>query len=184
MKKKIRDIEYELLLPGEKDLPGPEESIDKIRAYAKDDPWALVREASLNDEDESPDPLTDLGTRCSRAWDADWIAIVNAAEARLGHRICGARTPNGTLCTPACPTPPPSADSPKSPGNAPTPTSNPNPRTYPSPKISPPSTSPTVSCAKQPEPQPTAKTSPCSPHTVHAKVPPSPRMQSATSSNT
>ena len=33
-KNKTRDIEYELLFPGEKDLPGPQESIDKIRAYA------------------------------------------------------------------------------------------------------------------------------------------------------
>jgi hypothetical protein len=34
MKKKTPNIEYELLFPGEKDLPSPEESIDKIRAYA------------------------------------------------------------------------------------------------------------------------------------------------------
>jgi len=99
-KKKPPNIdEYDLLFPGEKELPGPEESIDKIRAYATGDPWALVREAVLNDIDDSPDPLTDLGTRCSSAWDPDWIATVNAAEARLGHRICGARTPNGTPCT-------------------------------------------------------------------------------------
>jgi len=47
MKKKTRNIENELLFPGEKDIPGPEESIDKIRAYAKDDPWSLVREYRL-----------------------------------------------------------------------------------------------------------------------------------------
>jgi len=34
MKKKTPNIEYELLLGGEKELPSPEESIDKIRAYA------------------------------------------------------------------------------------------------------------------------------------------------------
>ena len=36
-KKSIRNIEYELLFGGEKELPSPEESIEKIRAYAKDD---------------------------------------------------------------------------------------------------------------------------------------------------
>ena len=42
---------------------------------------------------------TALGSPCSRAWDNDWIAIVNAAEQELERRICGARTLAGTPCT-------------------------------------------------------------------------------------
>lgn len=41
-------------------------------------------------------PCTDLGSPCSRAWDEDGVAIVNAAEHQLEHPICGAHTMAGT----------------------------------------------------------------------------------------
>ena len=94
-----RNIERELIFGGCQDPGTPEESIKEIRPYVKDDAWALVRDAIQKEPEEAADRITDLGTRCSRAWDADWIAVVNAAEARLGRRICGARTLNGTPCT-------------------------------------------------------------------------------------
>ncbi len=39
-----------------------------------------------------------MGTRCAPSWDTDWIAAVEAREARIGRRICGARTLGGTPC--------------------------------------------------------------------------------------
>ena len=43
-------------------------------------------------------PRTALGSPCSPAWDAAHIALVDAAEAELGRRICGARTNSGNPC--------------------------------------------------------------------------------------
>ncbi|GMW02160.1 MAG: hypothetical protein AMXMBFR84_32960 [Candidatus Hydrogenedentota bacterium] len=40
-----------------------------------------------------PTHTTTLGTPCARSWTPEWIAIVEAKEKQLNHRICGARTP-------------------------------------------------------------------------------------------
>jgi hypothetical protein len=42
--------------------------------------------------------LTAMGFPCARSWDDNWIARVEAAEQRLQHRICGARTMSGEPC--------------------------------------------------------------------------------------
>ena len=39
-----------------------------------------------------------MGTPRARSWDAAWLETVNAAEARLGRRICGARMLDGAPC--------------------------------------------------------------------------------------
>ncbi|MCC6154794.1 MAG: hypothetical protein IT367_13590 [Candidatus Hydrogenedentes bacterium] len=44
-------------------------------------------------------PLTPLGTPLSSAWDAAHIALVEAREAELDRRICGARTLSGVPCS-------------------------------------------------------------------------------------
>ncbi|MBI5092883.1 MAG: hypothetical protein HZB26_10630, partial [Candidatus Hydrogenedentes bacterium] len=41
---------------------------------------------------------TTPGSPCAKSWDTPWIAQVEAAEQRLGRRICGARTHNGVPC--------------------------------------------------------------------------------------
>lgn len=41
---------------------------------------------------------TAKGTLCARSWPDEWVAEVEAVEARLGRRICGARTMEGTPC--------------------------------------------------------------------------------------
>jgi len=41
---------------------------------------------------------TALGTPRARTWDDTWLEVVNAAESRLGRRICGARLIDGTPC--------------------------------------------------------------------------------------
>jgi len=41
---------------------------------------------------------TSLGTPRARSWDDAWLEMVNAAEGRLGRRICGARLIDGTPC--------------------------------------------------------------------------------------
>ena len=45
-----------------------------------------------------PRRLTEMGTPCSPAWDADWIATIEATEIERGKRICGARTLSGKPC--------------------------------------------------------------------------------------
>ncbi len=42
---------------------------------------------------------TTLGSPCSPAWDQAWIDTVDQAEQTAGHRLCGARTLDGTPCT-------------------------------------------------------------------------------------
>lgn len=42
--------------------------------------------------------FTAFGSPCSPAWDDDHIALVEATEARLNKRICGARTLSGGPC--------------------------------------------------------------------------------------
>ena len=42
---------------------------------------------------------TAMGTPCANAWDDDWVAAVDAKEAELDRRICGARTMAATPCT-------------------------------------------------------------------------------------
>jgi len=42
--------------------------------------------------------LTTLGTPAAHSWDDAWLDVVNAAESRLGRRICGARFIDGTPC--------------------------------------------------------------------------------------
>ena len=39
-----------------------------------------------------------MGTPRAKSWDDDWLDTVNAAEARIGRRICGARMPDGAPC--------------------------------------------------------------------------------------
>jgi hypothetical protein len=39
-----------------------------------------------------------LGTPAAKSWDSAWLALVDAAEAKLGRRICGARTLDGAPC--------------------------------------------------------------------------------------
>jgi len=41
---------------------------------------------------------TSLGTPSARSWDDAWLKVVNAAESRLGRRICGARMLDGAPC--------------------------------------------------------------------------------------
>jgi len=43
-------------------------------------------------------PETEQGSPCAKSWDEAWIATIEAAEARLGRRICGARTVAGNPC--------------------------------------------------------------------------------------
>ena len=42
--------------------------------------------------------VTQLGTPCAKVWPPEWVDLVDQIEQRLGHRICGARTVNGTPC--------------------------------------------------------------------------------------
>jgi hypothetical protein len=42
--------------------------------------------------------VTALGSPCSKAWDDEWVAVVEAAEQEAGQRICGARTIEGVPC--------------------------------------------------------------------------------------
>ncbi|GMV98902.1 MAG: hypothetical protein AMXMBFR84_00420 [Candidatus Hydrogenedentota bacterium] len=42
--------------------------------------------------------VTPLGSPCSRAWDDEWVAVVEAKEAELARRICGARSVSGGPC--------------------------------------------------------------------------------------
>ena len=42
---------------------------------------------------------TPLGTLCSPVWDDAWIAAVDAMEARLNRRVCGASSISGDPCT-------------------------------------------------------------------------------------
>lgn len=41
---------------------------------------------------------TRLGTPCSKSWDDDWIAQVEATEKELGRRCCGAHAPDDEPC--------------------------------------------------------------------------------------
>ena len=41
---------------------------------------------------------TSIGTPCARTWDDAWGAKLEAAEQRLQHRVCGARTMAGNPC--------------------------------------------------------------------------------------
>ena len=41
---------------------------------------------------------TKLGTPCAPTWPTGWVDQVEAAEAELGHRICGAIGPDGAPC--------------------------------------------------------------------------------------
>ena len=47
---------------------------------------------------ENHNTKTTLGTPCAPAWSTQWIQKVEAAEAELGHRICGAVGLDGTPC--------------------------------------------------------------------------------------
>ena len=44
------------------------------------------------------DTTTELGTPCAPSWTDEWIAQVDAREADIGRRICGARTLAGKPC--------------------------------------------------------------------------------------
>jgi hypothetical protein len=76
----------------------PRELLDEISAYLDGDPFASLREVAEKSQAGQEDHYTGLGTLCSLAWNNEWIAKVNAAEAQLGRRICGARTVAGTPC--------------------------------------------------------------------------------------
>ena len=51
-----------------------------------------------NPQSEIQNPQSRLGSPCARSWDEAWVGTVEDAEARLGRRICGARTVAGTPC--------------------------------------------------------------------------------------
>ena len=58
---------------------------------------------SQNDENlysyaKSVDKKTEMGTPISPKWDEDWIEEVEATEAEVGHRCCGAHAPDGKPC--------------------------------------------------------------------------------------
>ncbi|MBI5095604.1 MAG: hypothetical protein HZB26_24615 [Candidatus Hydrogenedentes bacterium] len=60
---------------------------------------AVESTLSTSSTPSAPPPThTTQGTPCAKSWDAPWIAQVEAAERRLQHRICGARTLNGPPC--------------------------------------------------------------------------------------
>ena len=42
--------------------------------------------------------ITERGTPCAAAWDADWIALVERVESELDRRICGAVGMDGSPC--------------------------------------------------------------------------------------
>ncbi|MBI2432183.1 MAG: hypothetical protein HYV26_04875, partial [Candidatus Hydrogenedentes bacterium] len=41
---------------------------------------------------------TASGTPWAMGWDEEWAGVVEAEEAKVGHRICGARQVSGLPC--------------------------------------------------------------------------------------
>lgn len=73
------------------DPTGPAAPIDPAEASTFNIPRAPASDNSR--------PFTTLGSPLSSAWDPADIAFVEAREAELNGRICGARTLSGVPCS-------------------------------------------------------------------------------------